>query len=45
MFHSCLAVKFQDNQSQVIGLTGQKAWIRDEKKEGDDPKVLEERES
>ena len=45
MFHSCLAVKFQDTQSQVIGLTGQKAWIRDEKKEGDDSKALEERES
>ena len=32
MFHSCLAVKFQDDQPQVIGLTGQKAWIREEKK-------------
>lgn len=45
MFHSCLAVKFQDDQPQVIGLTGQKAWIREEKKEGADPKAQEERES
>ena len=43
MFHSCLAVKFQDHQPQVIGLTGQKAWIREEKKV--DPKVQAERES
>ena len=33
MFHSCLAVKLQDNQPQVIGLAGQKAWIREEKTE------------
>jgi len=45
MFHSCLAVKFQNDQPQVIGLTGQKAWIREEKKEGSDPKAHEERES
>ena len=31
MFHSCLAVKFIDDQPQVIGLAGQKAWIREEK--------------
>ena len=45
MFHSCLAVKFQDDQPQVIGLTGQKAWIREEKKEGASRKNKEERES
>ena len=33
MFHSCLAVKIVDGQPQVIGLTGQKAWIRKHKKE------------
>ena len=31
MFHSSLAVKFHDNQPHVIGLSGQKAWIRDKK--------------
>jgi hypothetical protein len=45
MFHSCLAVKFQDDQPLIIGLTGQKAWIREEKEEGADPKAQEERES
>ena len=45
MFHSCLAVKFQDGQPQVIGLTGQKAWIRERKKEGIDSKVREKKES
>ena len=45
MFHSCLAVKFEDDQPQIIGLTGQKAWIREEKKEGADPKDQKERES
>jgi len=45
MFHSCLAVKFQDDQPQVIGLAGQKAWIREEKKEGVSRKTEEERES
>lgn len=45
MFHSCLAVKFEDDQPQVIGLTGQKAWIRKEKEEAADLKVQEERES
>lgn len=45
MFHSCLAVKFQNDQPQIIGLTGQKAWIREEKKEGANPKAQEERES
>jgi Transposase DDE domain len=45
MFHSCLAVKFVDNQPQVIGLTGQKAWIREKKKEGASRKAEKERES
>ncbi len=45
MFHSCLAVKFQNTQPLVIGLTGQKAWIREEKVEGAGPKAQEERES
>jgi len=45
MFHSCLAVKFMDDQPQVIGLVGQKAWIREEKKEGTPSKVEKERES
>ena len=45
MFHSCLAVKFEDDQPQIIGLAGQKAWIREEKKESADPKAQEERES
>lgn len=45
MFHSCLVVKFQDNQPQVIGLAGQKAWIREEKEEGADSKIEEEKES
>lgn len=43
MFHSCLAVKFQNDQPQVIGLAGQKAWIREEK--GSDHKAQEEKES
>jgi hypothetical protein len=34
MFHSCLAVKFQGSEPLVIGLTGQKTWIRDQAKEG-----------
>jgi len=33
MFHSCLAVKLFENQPHILGLTGQKAWIREEKKE------------
>lgn len=32
MFHSCLAVKVEEDQPQVIGLACQKAWIRTEKK-------------
>jgi hypothetical protein len=30
LFHSCLAVKFEDSQPQVIGLSAQEAWIREE---------------
>lgn len=45
MFHSCLAVKFQNSQPLIIGLAGQKAWIREEKKDGVDPKTQEEKES
>jgi hypothetical protein len=45
MFHSCLAVKFTDNQPQVIGLTGQKAWIREEAQKKTDRKAREEKES
>jgi len=43
MFHSCLAVKFQNGQPQVIGLSGQKAWIRNSEKIS--PKIQEEKES
>ena len=32
MFHSCLAVKTEEGQPQVIGLACQKAWIRKEAK-------------
>ena len=45
MFHSCLAVKIVDGQPQVIGLTGQKAWIRKHKEAKTDRKAQEERES
>lgn len=45
MFHSCLAIKFQNDQPQIIGLTGQKAWIREKKEDKADPKAQEERES
>ncbi|MFS8564402.1 MAG: hypothetical protein LVR00_08925 [Rhabdochlamydiaceae bacterium] len=45
MFHTCLAVKIVDNQPQVIGLTGQKAWIRRHKKEKANRKAQEARES
>jgi hypothetical protein len=45
MFHSCLAVKFKNDQPQIIGLAGQKAWIRETKEEGADPKAQEEKES
>lgn len=30
MFHSCLAVKFEEGQPKVMGLAAQKAWIRKE---------------
>lgn len=45
MFHSCLAVKFTNGQPQVIGLTGQKAWIREQVDEKNERKVRGERES
>ena len=45
MFHSCLAVKLQNNQPHVLGLTGQKAWIREKKTEGSKPKSQKEKES
>ena len=31
MFHSCLAVAFEEERPKVIGLSAQKAWIREEK--------------
>jgi hypothetical protein len=34
MFHSCLAVKFQGDEPLVIGLAGQKTWIREPAEEG-----------
>lgn len=43
MFHSCLAVKLQDNQPHIIGLSGQKAWIRERSE--DNIKVQEAKES
>ena len=45
MFHSCLAVKFHNDQPQIIGLAGQKAWIREEQEVGSDSKDQEEKES
>ena len=30
LFHSCLAVNFEDNQAKVIGLSAQDAWVREE---------------
>lgn len=36
MFHSCLAIKFNQGKSQVIGLCGQKAWIRQSQIHGKD---------
>lgn len=43
MFHSCLAVKCEDGKPQIIGLSGQKAWIRQEG--GADAKIQREKES
>ena len=43
MFHSCLTVKFEDEQPQIIGLSGQKAWIREEV--GTGGKMQQEKES
>ncbi len=33
LFHSCLAVKFQEERPIVIGLSAQKAWVREEEDE------------
>ena len=30
LFHSCLAVKYEDNQPKIIGLSAQEAWVRKE---------------
>ncbi len=43
MFHSCLTVKLQNDQPQVLGLAGQTAWIRNPQKLAF--KTQEERES
>ncbi|MGH2638045.1 MAG: IS4 family transposase [Rhabdochlamydiaceae bacterium] len=44
MFHSCLAVKHEGGLSHVIGLAGQKAWIRkeNEKPEESEAEVWQE---
>ncbi len=39
LFHSCLAVKFEDNQPKVIGLSAQEAWVREEEDEKAEEKV------
>lgn len=44
MFHSCLAVKFQGDEPLVIGLAGQKAWIREQAR-GGSKKERDEKES
>ena len=31
LFHSCLAVKFEEDQPKVIGLSAQETWVREEK--------------
>ena len=38
LFHSCLAVKFEENQPKVIGLSAQEAWVREEENENADKK-------
>lgn len=38
IFHSCLAVKFEENQPKVIGLSAQEAWVREEENEKTDKK-------
>ncbi len=38
IFHSCLAVKFEENQPKVIGLSAQEAWVREEEDEKTDKK-------
>ena len=39
LFHSCLAVKFEDNQPKVIGLSAQEAWVREEEDENSGKKI------
>lgn len=39
LFHSCLAVKFEDNQPKVIGLSAQECWIRKEEHENPEKKT------
>jgi len=38
IFHSCLAVKFEENQPIVIGLSAQEAWVREKEDEKTDKK-------
>lgn len=45
LFHSCLAVKFEENQPKVIGLSAQEAWIREEDPKVDKKKMVEDSES
>ena len=41
MFHSCLAVKIEEEHSHVIGLACQKAWVREEAQEKKDTEESE----
>jgi len=41
LFHSCQAVKFKDNQPNVIGLSAQEAWVREEKDENSEKKLIQ----
>jgi hypothetical protein len=38
LFHSCLAVKFEEDQPKVIGLSAQESWVREEEDEKTDKK-------
>lgn len=38
IFHSCLAVKLEDSQPIVIGLSAQEAWVREDENEKTDQK-------
>jgi transposase-like protein/DDE family transposase/transposase Tn5 family protein len=43
MFHSCLAVKIENEQQEVIGLASQKAWVRtEEEKETSEAEIWQE---